>query len=776
MPEKKNDRYYRDLVENLSDWVWEVDGNAVYTYVSPKVRDFLGYEPEEVVGRTPFDLMPPAEAERVAAIFGPIAAAQKPFENLENVNLHKDGHEVILETSGIPIFSDDGTFTGYRGIDRDLTRNRRAETLLKEALEALPQGFSIFDPDDRLIACNEAYKTIYEASRDLFVPGASFEEMVHKAASRGQYRIEPAERDAWIRERIHRHQNPDGVPFEQVLDDGRWLQITEHRTPTGYLISNRTDVTPLKNTQEALRESARLLDLFFSDSMTCFALLDPDFNFIRVNDAYAKAGARSVEEFIGKNHFDLYPSNARAIFEKVLATKTPYESFARPFEYADHPEWGTSYWDIKIQPILDDDDEVEMLALSLNNVTAREKAEQEVREANRELERRVEERTKELRESEAETAQTRQRLIDAIESISEAFVLYDANDRLILCNNKYREFYPKTAPAIMEGATFEELVDAYIASGENADALADPAGWKRQRLEEHQKSKGNTIQRLTDGRWLQVSERRTGEGGTVSIRTDITEQKQVEMALSAAKTQLEVANRAKSEFLATMSHELRTPLNAIIGFSDYIRQEIGGPVGNNRYRGYLDDIHDSGQHLLTLINDILDVSAIEANALELHEERIALQKTLDASIRLMGPRAEKQGVNIVSDVSADLPDIFGDGRRLRQVLLNLLSNAVKFSDAGGEIKVSTRQETDGSLVVSIADQGAGMDAMEIEKAKEPFGRVGTRQTEGTGLGLPLSLALMELHGGTITIESEKGVGTTVTTRLPVGRVLPQDGP
>lgn len=239
-----------------------------------------------------------------------------------------------------------------------------------------------------------------------------------------------------------------------------------------------------------------------------------------------------------------------------------------------------------------------------------------------------------------------------------------------------------------------------------------------------------------------------------------------------AKDKAETANRAKSDFLSSMSHELRTPLNAVIGFSGMIKEEIFGPLGNDQYRGYMDDIHNSGQHLLELINDVLDVSAIEAGALELQEDNVSLTDTIKASIHFIKHRADGGRVNISTAIDPEIPPVYADGRRVKQVLLNLLSNAVKFTPEEGEVSVTARLNDDGSLSLTVADTGFGMDEEEIETALSRFGQVdtGDRKHEGTGLGLPLTKGLMELHGGTLEIQSEKGHGTRITVTFPEERI------
>ena len=234
------------------------------------------------------------------------------------------------------------------------------------------------------------------------------------------------------------------------------------------------------------------------------------------------------------------------------------------------------------------------------------------------------------------------------------------------------------------------------------------------------------------------------------------------------------ANRAKSTFLANMSHELRTPLNAIIGFSEFIYRQTFGPVGNERYLTYLMDIHASGRHLLKIINDILDLSKIEAGKVEVErEEPLDVLETIDAAVRMVRPETERKAVSLAIDAPKHLPPLIGSQRKLTQVLLNLLSNAVKFTDARGVVVVRAKRSGRGDLSIAIADTGIGMSESEVRVALTPFGQVDSRlarKYEGTGLGLPLAKAMIESHGGRLQIESAPGRGTTVTIRFPSSRM------
>jgi two-component system cell cycle sensor histidine kinase PleC len=393
-----------------------------------------------------------------------------------------------------------------------------------------------------------------------------------------------------------------------------------------------------------------------------------------------------------------------------------------------------------------------------------------------------------ITQSRAEAAENRLR--DAINSVSEAFVLWDRTGRLLMCNDNYRNFFGLEPRALKPGAPRETVNKLARLAIKRHLAPADGQPGVRE-LEMH------------DGRWLTISERRTAEGGLVMTAADITaiktqdearrlneamlreavdklEHSQVQLAdlarkYEAEKIRAEGANKAKSEFLANMSHELRTPLNAINGFSEIMVGEMFGPMGDKRYREYAQDILSSGQHLLALINDILDMSKIEAGKMNLRFEPINLQDVVDDATRLVRNRAEAAGLTLESDLPESLPDVEADYRAIKQVLLNLLSNALKFTPHGGAIHViaETRQDALGERVrVSVRDTGIGISKADLARLARPFEQIESQHSktqQGTGLGLALTKSLVEMHDGSLEMASEPGQGTTVSFSLPVRR-------
>ena len=282
--------------------------------------------------------------------------------------------------------------------------------------------------------------------------------------------------------------------------------------------------------------------------------------------------------------------------------------------------------------------------------------------------------------------------------------------------------------------------------------------------------------------WMQFTKVRftlaNGEDRVLTVGADITERREVEETLRRMKEGAEAANRSKTEFLANMSQELRTPLNAIIGFSKIIEEGMFGPVGNAKYLEYATDIGTSADHLLSIINDILEVSKIEAGEVDLQEQMLDVGVVFRDVERIVHSRADEAGIRLEVAKPDTLPALFADERKIKQILLNLVSNGIKFTPAGGFVRIGARLGDDGGIEISVTDNGIGIAEEDIPRALERFGQVAdvmTRKHSGTGLGLPLAIGMVELHGGRLEITSEVGTGTTVTVKFPPDRTVVAKG-
>lgn len=386
----------------------------------------------------------------------------------------------------------------------------------------------------------------------------------------------------------------------------------------------------------------------------------------------------------------------------------------------------------------------------------------------------------EMRGTQARLQSVEARLHDALKSMSDSFVIWDQQERLVLWNSRFEEFFGIEPNLLQAGMDYHVIAHFAETAIESVTPMDDGSGREI---------------RLKDGRHLRYLETKTDDGGRVSVGTDVTNIRMREAELEASRDRLQAtiavlresqtrivelaesyqqekiraedANQSKSEFLANMSHELRTPLNAINGFSDIMKKEMFGPLGDPRYKEYVSDILFSGQHLLSLINDILDMSKIEAGKMSLNVETLSINEMIGQVIRIVRGRAEDNRLNLIYD-ETKTQDIHADPRAVKQVLLNLTTNAIKFTPEGGTVRIDVEPKQTG-IVISVSDTGIGISEDDLQRLAQPFEQIDSqhsRQHEGTGLGLALSKSLVELHGGKFAITSTLGEGTTVTFTLP----------
>jgi signal transduction histidine kinase/HAMP domain-containing protein len=367
---------------------------------------------------------------------------------------------------------------------------------------------------------------------------------------------------------------------------------------------------------------------------------------------------------------------------------------------------------------------------------------------------------------ERETAQRRSaqsRLMDALESSREGMLLVDAEGKVALVNSQVAQFFPALAAHFTAGADFGSVFALVRAQLIQPTGSAPEQGLPGA-------GPGADELRLKDGRWIRLSRSNTHDGGFFLFLSDFTLIKEREQHYREAKVQAEAASTAKNRFLAHMSHELRTPLNAIIGFGEIIADEIFGPLGNRRYVDYARNINQGGRHLLEIISSVLELTKSEAGKLQLNSETLDLRTVLLDCATMMRDQCARAGLSFEFTPAQDAIELEGDPAKLRQIVLNLLSNAIKFTDPGGTVRLATRLVPENRVEIEIADTGIGMSAGDIPIALIPFEQIDSRlarRYEGTGLGLPLAKALVELHQGRMLIDSAPGRGTRVSVLLPL---------
>jgi len=662
-------------------------------------------------------------------------------------------------------------------------RARAAETVLSDALDNISEGFALYDSENRLVTYNKTWMKHYQYTSSQVKPGSRYEDLVRLDVKQDVIEKKWKSGKDYIRDRTDYHRRFKGS-HEVKLKNGTWLSIRERKTSHGGIVGIQTDITELKKIEEELRKSYDGLELRIFERTEQLRLeveerknmmvaleeseqrqrdmaeaatdwqweTDATLKYSYFSDRLEKALNVKSADLLGKNRLEMLadlfgPSDADNWQEHSRAMKN-HEPF-RDFQYAFvHPDGHTLHLRVSGQPSFDQKGKFIGYRGTGTNITAQV-------------------------EFERKAVSSQRQLNDAIEGISDALILFDADDGLVMCNNRYREMFSPLESKLVPGLKFEELARMVSRSQLVTDAVTSPDQWLMKRLAQHKNPGKPYERRMENGRWSNCMEYQTSDGGTLILLTDTTNLHRAEENLLKARDQAEVANKAKSNFLAGMSHELRTPLNAIIGFSDAMRSELYGPIRQPQYSDYLDNIYDSGIHLLELINDILDISKIEAGAAELDESSIKISTIIERSLRLVKDQAAKGSVRLNKVIPRKLPFLYADERRVLQVLLNLLTNAIKFTPKGGEVKIAVKMEKSGDMAIRISDTGIGIKKGDIQTVMSEFGQADNalaKPNEGTGLGLPLSKGLMELHDGTLHIKSKIKVGTVVTMSFPSSRI------
>jgi PAS domain S-box-containing protein len=650
------------------------------------------------------------------------------------------------------VFGAAGEFQGYIGIGSDLTNQVEAEDRanlanerLAAAVEALSEPFVLWDSEDRLAIGNRRFREINALIGDKVRPGTLFKDFARALADQHLVPAAAGQEDDWFAERLEHHRNPK-APFELERQDGTWLMIRDQRLPDGSTATISADITDIKIAEARLAESQERFRDFAEVAADWFWEQDADLRFTNVTaDNMAVTGMKQ-EDHYGKTRretglLDVTEAEMLA-HERQLLNREAFSDFR--FSRL-RPDGEKVYISISGKPFFDAQGKFLGYRGAGGDITNRRIAEMALREG--------EERYRILTEQS----------LQGIGIIQDGCVAF-ANDAI----------------AGLLGYKPEDMVGKPVTNFVMAEYHAMIDDRREARLRNEERPAQYDLQvRHRDGSaiWVEQLVQTILWNGRPAVQVaivDLSQRKEAEKALVAAKEEAEIANRAKSEFLAHFSHELRTPLNAIIGFSEIMLHELFGPLGHERYTDYAGDIHHSGGHLLALISDILDLSRIEAGQVERDESVFDAGRAIAECVRLVQGRAGKKGVTINLRLPDAGPWIRADQRQIRQILLNLLSNAVKFTWPDSTVVLEAALEAGGGVAFSIIDCGEGIADADIKRVQEPFTRLGgamTSSEEGTGLGLAITKRLAESHGGSLQLISKLGQGTTAMIRLPSDRVI-----
>ncbi len=789
---------------------------------------------------------------------------------------------------------DGGRVTLYTDITQEKKTQlalKESEQLFQDAIESMPDGFVIYDENDRLILCNSRYKVYAKGALPYFVPGQTFENILKAFAKSSLTSFSKTEKKAWIQKRLNRHKNPDATP-EVLFENGRWIRYSDFKTASGMLVSILTDVSEIKDREQAVLDSEARLEathhqlLAAIESMSeTFVMFDADERLVMWNSLYAEtykkvpevltpgitlsdsirllAKNKAYGDFAGsldsyvrerlkklkapgtheqqlvdgswwlvktnrtpegglvivreniteqKNTATLLQARERSlrlVMENVLdaiisitehgmiATFNP--AAEKMFGYKAHEVIDKNVKVLMPEPYHGEHDgylkrysrtNKAHIIGNVREVTGRRKdgstfpmelaVSEHVQDGRRGFTGVIRDIT-EQQAAENALRESEERFALAIEAANEGIWDWDMTANHVYFSPSFAQIVGKNVINKL-GADGKIVIDDFIFENMHPDDQPAYRANVIRYLKGEMPTFSCEFRMLLQGgkvRWVRNRGLAQFDASGRAYRmtgalNDITERKEAEEALLKAKEMAEIASRAKTEFLTNVSHELRTPLNAIIGFSELMKTQLFGPIGHEKYSEYSHTINDSGQHLLAIINDILDVGRIEVGELDFRPEKVDLLPIFETSLRLVQERASMAGLRLKRNIQHALPTLKADPRRLKQVLLNLLSNAVKFTPGGGAVTLKAHVTKTGTLVLSVSDTGIGMKASDIPKVMTPFVQVDSRlarKYEGTGLGLPLTQALVNQHGAVMKIRSKPGKGTTVSVYFPADLLM-----
>ena len=757
---------FRAMIENVPGAIYQAlpDENWTDLFISDRVEDITGYPATDFIGsrvRGWSSVIHPDDRANYGQSGSEQLEAQEPYQ-VEYRICHADGSVRWVRERGRGVYSADGELQWVTGAIFDVTEQVRSQEARCEEEERFRS--MVANVPGAIYRCAaDKYWTmefISSAIRDL--TGYPVDDFLGNRVRSFASVIHPDDVAAVataVDEAIDAKQ-PFVLEYRMVRADGSVRYV--HEKGRGifdscgklkHLDGALFDVTERKQTQLALEDSFEEIDAILNAAVDSIITIDERGAIERFNPAAEKAFGYAAEEVIGQNVKILMPDPYRSNHDGYVAAAESTEIskvIGKGRELTGRRKDGSEFpLELAVGAIRSQG--ARKFVGTLRDISERQEAERA------------------LLESET-------RFRSMVANVPGAFYRTELDGRMLFMSNGIEAITGYPADDFLDipiqvGWHFLDDEDAPLVEAALEESLRTGEPFSVEYRIHH--ADGST-------RWLYELGQAMPDPGTGELRWldgfvfDVTERKTADALVLAARDEAERANKTKSEFLAGMSHELRTPLSAVIGFSEAIRTEMVGPIGNPKYVAYAKDINDSGCHLLELINDLLDMSKIESGHVELIEEHVSIEELVGASISMVRQRAEAGGLTLESTVPESAPNLYADRLKLKQVLINLLTNAVKFTPGGGTVRLDVIEDIDGGIEFRVSDTGIGMAPDEVLTALEQFGQVGGSKPghrEGTGLGLPISKSLVELHGGRFEIESAPDEGTTVRVILPGQRVF-----
>ncbi len=682
---------------------------------------------------------PSEDRRRVAGLVAALMRDGTPYDVELQFITAKGRHRWVRSTAGVErrgerIARAFGTFqdiTARKELERSLETERNR---LRATLEAIPDIIFEVDHAGRFTGFHAPEGVELLAPPALFLNHLMLDVLPPDVAA--------------IAEEAMREVDETGVSRGKryQLPGPRWYELSASSRPPdaegqppGYLFIAR-DITAAVGAEEMLRYRERLLESLFELSPLGIVLNDLDSGaFIDANGAFLSGLGYSRAELLALPHQAIAPPEAHAV-DVELGVLLRATGRCGPVEKNFLRKDGTQFPGVLNGVVMADARGRKLLWTIIEDITDRK------------------ERERRLEQAERAAVAAREQLVTAVEALPDGFVLYDAEDRLVIANERYKQIYAESAAAMRPGTPFRDILRYGLDRGQYAEAIGREEAWLAERLHKHHNPGAMIEQRLGNGRVLRIFERKTPDGGSVGLRVDVTE-------LYDARERAEEASRTKSMFLANMSHEIRTPLNGILGMADILAGEVTDPAQAQTAR----TIRESGEALLAILNDILDMSKIEAGKMALEQgvfSPVEIARRVAAMHRL---RAGEKGLAFTLDAPEGLPDRRGDPHRVMQILHNLLSNAVKFTERG-TVALRLVGGTGEALVIEVSDTGIGMTEAEVARIFEDFEQADpsmTRRYGGTGLGMSILRRLARMMEGSVGIDSAPGRGTRVRVTLPL---------